>query len=274
MHHTIHPAIIKILIESFKITYSYYSSPLTCPIQLTQYHSPHNRDKIFGSTGQIQTFKWKGTGLAHSTDHNTTVEAIHWARMAAKEITNTTTILIINHNDWTSQQIDLTTNNDIHTLVTIPPHTIQYNPAPEWPKYYQYIEPSLTTIICIHSQNNPTINLQIPKELTKILEITINTRLITSLINPTITNYHVKFSNAWKTTPTNNILPPTSILQTTLPTKYHHQHQHNYPPHQCIYTNGSFIPPTKNSEGQIVGGTARSRIYSHNKNIHIAEWLP
>ena len=151
MHHTIHPTIIKTLIQSFKITYSYYSSPLTCPIQLTQYHSPHNRDKIFGSMGQAQNFKWKDIGLAHPTNHNTTVEAIHWARMAAKEDTNTATIFIINHNDWTPQQIDLTTNNDIHTLVTI-----QYNPTPEWPKYYQYVEPSLTSIICIYSQSNPT----------------------------------------------------------------------------------------------------------------------
>lgn len=32
-----------------------------------------------------------------STDHNTTAKAIHWARMAAKEDTQTITILIINH---------------------------------------------------------------------------------------------------------------------------------------------------------------------------------
>ena len=47
--------------------------------------------------GQAQTFRWKGIGLAHPTDHNTTVETM--ARMAAKEDTNTATILIFNHND-------------------------------------------------------------------------------------------------------------------------------------------------------------------------------
>ena len=94
-----HPTITKILIESLKITHSYYSSPFTCPTQLTQYYSPHNRDKITGSMGHAQSYKWKGIGLAHPTYHKPTVEAIHWARMAAKEDANTITILIVNHND-------------------------------------------------------------------------------------------------------------------------------------------------------------------------------
>jgi hypothetical protein len=58
-------------------------------------------------------------------DYNTTVEAIHWACVAAKEDTNTITILILNHNDWTTQQVPITTKGDIHTLTTIPTHTIQ-----------------------------------------------------------------------------------------------------------------------------------------------------
>ena len=84
MHHKIHPTIIQTLIEAHKITHSYYSSPLTCPTQLTQYHSTDNRDIIFGSMGHAQITRWTGTGLAYPTDHKTTVEAIHWARMAAK----------------------------------------------------------------------------------------------------------------------------------------------------------------------------------------------
>ena len=79
MHHTIHMAIIKTVIKSFKITHSYYSFPLTCPTQLTQYHSPHNRDKnsapwaqhklsnekaLAQHTLQITTRQWKpSTGL-------------------------------------------------------------------------------------------------------------------------------------------------------------------------------------------------------------------
>ena len=126
MHLTIHPTIIQTLIEAHKITHSYYSSPLTCPIQLTQYRSPHNRDIIFGSMGHALISRWTGCGLTYPTYHKTTVEAIHWARMATKEDPNTATILIINHNDWTPQQISLTENKDIHIMATIPPyHTIQ-----------------------------------------------------------------------------------------------------------------------------------------------------
>ena len=91
------------------------------------------RDIIFGSLGHAHSAKWNGTGLAFPTDHNTTTEAIHWARMTAKEDTTTTTILIINHTDWTSQTIPLNKHPDIHTIVTIPPHSIQYHPTPEWP---------------------------------------------------------------------------------------------------------------------------------------------
>jgi hypothetical protein len=49
--------------------------------------------------GHAQISQWKGTGLAYPVDHKTTVEAIHWARLATKEDANTATILIINHND-------------------------------------------------------------------------------------------------------------------------------------------------------------------------------
>jgi hypothetical protein len=37
--------------------------------------------------------------------------------------------------------------------------------------------------------------------------------------------------------------------------------------------DGSFIPPSKNSEGQIVSNTAGSGVYNPNNNIQIAERL-
>ena len=147
----LHPEITKVLINSFKITHSYYSSPLTCRTQLMQYNSPHTRDIIFGSMRHAKSSRWTGLGLACPTDHNTTLEAIHWARMATKEDAQTITILIVNHKDWAPQKLPLT-NTNIHIMATIPPHTIQYNPTPKWPKYYQYTEPSITSIICIHNQ--------------------------------------------------------------------------------------------------------------------------
>ena len=165
----------------------------------------------------------------------------------------------------------LTTNGEIHTLATIPPYSIQYNPTPKWPKYYQYVEPSLTSIICIHNQPYPTMNLQTPRELSQVLKQTINTHIDTFPINPTIPNYHIQFSNTWKNAPKNNTLTPKTIPPTTLSTRYYRQLPLKYHPQQCIYTYGSFTPPpSKNSEGQIEGNTAGSGIYSPNKNIHIS----
>jgi hypothetical protein len=185
--------------------------------------------------------------------------------MAAKEDTNTITILIINHNDWTLQRIPITTTGDIHTLATIPPHTILYNTSLELPQYYQYVEPSLTTILCIHNQTNLTTNLRSPQELAQVLEQTTNTHIDTFPIKPTTPNYHIKFSNAWKNAPMNN-----TPHQKHLSTKYYHQHHPKYHPQQCMYTDGSFVPPTRNSGGQIEGDIARSGVYSSNKNIHIS----
>ena len=121
--------------------------------------------------------------------------------MAAKEDTQTITILIINHANWTPQTIPLNKHPDIHTITTIPPHTIHYNPTPEWPKYYQYTEPSLTSIICIHDQVTPTLNPQATHELQKLLGRITNTHIETYSIKPTLTNYNVKFSNKWKNAP-------------------------------------------------------------------------
>ena len=141
-----------------------------CPTKLTYHNSPHNRDILFYLLGHAQSSRWNEIGLAFPTDHNAALEAIHWARMVAKEDTQTIAILIINHANWTPQTIPLNKHPDIHIITTIPPHTIHYNPTPEWPKYYQYTEPSLTSIICIHYQVTPTLNPQATHELQKILE--------------------------------------------------------------------------------------------------------
>ena len=68
------------------------------------------------------------------------------------------------------------------------------------PKYFQYVEPSFTSIICIHSQINPTHILETPRELLHILKQTTNTKIDTYPIKPTIPHYRIKFSNKWKNT--------------------------------------------------------------------------
>ena len=234
-HHTIPPEITELLINSFQITHSYYSSPLTCPIQITQYNSPHTRDIIFGSLGHAHSSRWKGHGLAFPPDYNTTLQAIHWARMAAKENTHTSTILIINHQDWTPQKLNLTNVADIHVIATIPPHTMQYKPTPEWPQYYQYTETSLTSIIYIHNQLTPATRQQFPNNLRDILKRITNTYIDIHPIQPTPNNYHIKFSKAWKIAPKENTPPNTPhILPHTPP---------QIPP-ATLYIHGRILHPT------------------------------
>ena len=120
--------------------------------------------------------------------------------MAAKEDARTITILIINHKDWTPQQLPLT-NLDIYIIATIPPHTIQSNPTPKWPKYYQYIELSFTSITCVHNQTNLPKNVQTPIELQQVRKQTTNTHIGIHPIKPTPIHYNVKFSTARKNSP-------------------------------------------------------------------------
>jgi ribonuclease HI len=274
LHQTLHPEITKALITSFRITHSYYSSPLTCPIEITQYNSPHNRDIILGSLGHAKSSKWTGIGLAFPMDHNTTLEAIHWARMAAKEDPKTVTILIVNHKDWTTQKLPLTSKPDIHVMATIPPHTIQYKPTPEWPTYYQYVETALTSILCVHNQSTLHPNVQTPHTLKQTLQQIKNTHIDIHPIKPNLTHHTIKFSHAWKTAPIVNIPHTNNPINTPIPPIYACIYPLKFPPQQCVYTDGSFIPPTKNSEGQIVGNTAGSGVYIPNNNTQIAKRLP
>ena len=103
---------------------------------------------------------------------------------------------------------------------------------------------------------------------------TTNTHIDIYPIKSTIPHYRIKFSNTWKNTPKNNTPTTKTIPTITLPTKYYQYHPLKYHPQQCIYTDGSFIPPSKNSEGQIEGNTVGSGIYSPNNNTQISERLP
>lgn len=84
-HHTLHQSIVKLLINSFNVTHSCYSSTLTCPSQLIQYKSLHTMDVLFKSTWLAKSSNWSSKGLTYPIDHQNTLEAIHWARIEAKE---------------------------------------------------------------------------------------------------------------------------------------------------------------------------------------------
>ena len=92
--YTIPTQILDLLITTLNINHSYFSSPVTCPTQFTQFYLPFSRDIIFGSLGKAFDHKWQGIGYAHP--HNTIElqQAIHWARMAAQNDPHTITILI------------------------------------------------------------------------------------------------------------------------------------------------------------------------------------
>ena len=91
-HQTLHSTTLKSLIETYQITHSYYSSPLTCPITLTNYNSPHNTYIIFSPTAYAHSSKGACNGLTYPPYHIFATMAIHWACMVAKEDHNATTI--------------------------------------------------------------------------------------------------------------------------------------------------------------------------------------
>jgi hypothetical protein len=101
--HTAIPAqILEEIIGQFQITHSYFSSPITCHTNLKQFSSPHQRDQIFGSMGQAFDYKWQGSGYAHPPNHELTIQALHWARLAAQADPKNQTILILTNPDWHS----------------------------------------------------------------------------------------------------------------------------------------------------------------------------
>jgi hypothetical protein len=49
--------ILDLPIETFKISTSYFSSPVTCSTKINTFYSPFQRDSIFGSKGSAYTHK-------------------------------------------------------------------------------------------------------------------------------------------------------------------------------------------------------------------------
>ena len=100
LQHTLHLAITKILIELFIITHSY--PRLHAPLNSRNIaHLQPGQNIWLHVAYKILHMERYWPSIPHRLQHD--VEAIHWARMAAKEDMNTITILMINHNNWTSQ---------------------------------------------------------------------------------------------------------------------------------------------------------------------------
>jgi hypothetical protein len=148
--------ILDLIIETFKITTSYFSSLVTCSTKINNFYSPFQRDSIFGSKGLAYSHKWQNIGYAHPHNTDNTHQAIHWARLAAQENQNTITILTILDEEWTTNDSPYKiTFEDTHVSIHFPANTIIYNEPtipPELNKEPQK-ESLAIRILCIHHQN-------------------------------------------------------------------------------------------------------------------------
>jgi hypothetical protein len=78
------PSLLDHILTSFSIIHSYFSSPITGSITLTQFYLPFTRDKVFGSLSDAFLAQWSGLGFAHPHSLKATEQALHWARLAVQ----------------------------------------------------------------------------------------------------------------------------------------------------------------------------------------------
>jgi hypothetical protein len=70
-HYTLPIEILNQIIKSFKITTSYFSSPVTCSTIINNFYSPFQRDVIFGSKGPAYSHKWQTMAMPTHTTKKT-----------------------------------------------------------------------------------------------------------------------------------------------------------------------------------------------------------
>ena len=271
--YTLPTPILNFLTTTFNVRHSYFSSPVTCPIHLNQFYSPFTRDKIFGSLGKAFDHKWKGIGYAHPNNIIDLQQAIHWARLAAKNDANTITILISPDNNW-YQNCNPYSNSfpDTHIIAHFAADTITYEeptipPELNMPRK----EPSAIQILCIHHQNN---DIGTYEQLNQLTQITSNLSIQQPYIQTathTPPNTSVNPSKKWSkltypNTPMLNEIhvPQIPNYQTNLPLKFH--------PQFSYYTDGSFKKPKEILPGTWRREKAGYGIYSP-KGINIAKRL-
>lgn len=109
----------------------------------------------------------------------------------------------------------------------------------------------------------------IPHDLKHVLLKIHNIHVDTYPIQSTMLDYNINYSKELQLAPPpkHTHVQPNPIARqipnNTRPTL-------KYNPLQCIYTYGSFNPPTKNAKGNIVGNIAKVGINNPNNNICIA----
>lgn len=68
---------------------------------------------MFDAPILAKSSKWVGICIAHHDHQDTTMETIHWARLATTQNAHIVTILIINHKEESPSQLALTKHIDI-----------------------------------------------------------------------------------------------------------------------------------------------------------------
>ena len=262
------------IIASFNITHTYFSSPVTCSTQIDKFYSPFKRDKIFGSMGQAFSYKWKGIGYAHPHNKTDTQKAIHWARLAANNNSNTITIITTLDKNWYH---NLSPHKgpypDTHVVTYIPADTITYEEPTKPPEFTKSrIEPSALHILCVHHKNTSVGNNEQITALTTIfnkLQIPQPYIQIAPLTQP---NTEVNKSKEW-----NKLIYPTENSTTNYNTppipNFINDKQPKFVSQYCYYTDGSFLPPQDMGD-HWTRETAGYGIYNESKNIELAMRLP
>ena len=244
--HILPTNIIDSLITTFNISYSYFSSPVTCSTQISKFYSPFAIDKVFGALETAFQYKWKGIGYAHLHNEETVQQAIHWARLAAKNYPNTITIIVISYINWYQDPSPYTGPfPHTHVITYFAADTITYEEPTipqdrQKPKTY----PLAIQILCLHHRNH---NIGTSHQMNTLKIIFENLQIPHYYLHnapPTPHNTLVNKNKKW-----NKLIYPPATYQTTLntppPPNFVTNTTLKFQPQQCYYTDGSFIPPTQ-----------------------------
>ena len=238
------------ILDSFHITHSHFSSPITCPTSLRQFSSLFPRDKVFGSIGTAFQHKWLGNEYAHPHTETDAQQALHWARLAAQNDPESITILITTDPNWYhNPHPHEGPFSDSHVITHFKAYTITYD-EPTMPPELR-IEPRTESqdihILCIHHKTSPPDMREYARRMYTLGTILQIPSMFATTIPPTPLNTFVNRSKTWSqlpymsstsTTPIINI-PTLQNSNICLPLKY--------PSQYCYYTDGSFTPPPKPS---------------------------
>lgn len=136
-HHTLSSLILGNLIQTFQSTHSYFSRPLTCPTNFSQYHFSHERKIVFYSLGLAFSTWWVGHKYAHLIDLKLLLKVIKWARLATYTTPKFVIIIIVTHDNWTNKRIDPLQQTHTTPIIIIPLFSMQYCTSSTLLVYYK-----------------------------------------------------------------------------------------------------------------------------------------